>query len=217
MASFSKLQDDIYQIKTYFLKFVRVTTIVIVPALAGLALIAGDAVNVIMTPKWSESILPLRILAIVGIFKCIYIVIPIMLNAKGKPKINMYYSVACAVIMPIAFYIGTLHGLNGVSYAWLAVFPWLTFVMVYTGCREAGVGFKEFALCLSPSIISSLSMMSVLVVLRELLKRYPVNSGVLGAYVVIGAFTYAGVLLIFFPGLRSDIGTFIRGGVAETG
>jgi len=205
MASFCKLQDRIDELKTYFLSFTRGTSTLIFPALIGLMFISNDFVNLILTNKWAPAILPLQVLAIMGIFKCLSVMVSPLLHARGKPNISMYYCMASAVIMPAAFLVGVRYGLEGVSLAWLTVFPWLASFMIYLGCREVGASLKEYVLNLSPSIMSTLAMLSALAIVKVLLSHYPVNIWILILYIFSGALAYAGVMVIFFPKFRADI------------
>lgn len=204
-ASFSRLQDKVDELKNYFLTFTRATSTLIFPALTGLMFISSDFVNLVLTPKWAPAILPLQTLALMGIFKCLSIVVSPLLHARGKPNISMYYTMSCAVIMSAAFLVGVRYGLEGVSLAWLTVFPWLASFMVYLGCREVGASFKEFVLNLSPSLMSTLAMLAALAIAKALLSHYSAHMWILGLYILSGALAYIGVLVIFSPRFRADI------------
>jgi O-antigen/teichoic acid export membrane protein len=218
MASFSQLQDQTEELKSYFLSFSRAISTVVFPALVGLAFISEDFVNVVLTDKWAAAVIPLRVLALMGIFKCLSFVVAPLLNARGKPHIGMQYSAVCAVILPAAFFFGARYGLEGVSLAWLIIFPWLSSFMLYLGCREVRVSFKEYFSNLFPSLVGTLAMLAVLIIVKALLGSHLSGWGILSSYILIGAFIYAGVLLVFFPRVRTDLGTCIlrRGAEATT-
>ena len=73
---FSAVQNDIPALRRYFLGVVEGLAFITLPAAAGLALIAGEFVPVVLGSQWLGAIVPLRLLAVYGGIRSIDTVTP---------------------------------------------------------------------------------------------------------------------------------------------
>jgi O-antigen/teichoic acid export membrane protein len=164
----SVLQDSNDKAKNHFLKTARYISIVIIPLLFGMALVADDFVNVVLGEKWIPIIFPLKLFCLVGVLRSINSTIPSLLISKGRTDLNFKYSLSAGILLPIGFLIGATFGLNGVVYAWIIIYPLLTAYLLRLGLREIGLSFKEYRKNLSPAIKASI-FMSTAVILFQLI------------------------------------------------
>ena len=100
---FSAVQNDIPALRRYFLGVVEGLAFITLPAAAGLALIAGEFVPVVLGAQWLGAIVPLRLLAVYGGIRSIDTVTPQVLMYTGHSRQSMWYSVIAACVMPALF------------------------------------------------------------------------------------------------------------------
>ena len=67
--AFSRLQDDRKKMADVWIRMTRMVAAFTMPALAGLAIVAADFVEVLLGSRWSEATRVIQILAIVGLIQ----------------------------------------------------------------------------------------------------------------------------------------------------
>jgi len=117
------VQHDIPALRRYFLGVVEGLAFLTLPAAAGLALIAGEFVPVVLGSQWLGAIVPLRLLAVYGGIRSIDTVTPQVLIYTGHSRKSMWYSVIAACVMPVLFVVGTRWGVGGVAMVWIVAYP----------------------------------------------------------------------------------------------
>lgn len=120
---FSAVQHDIPALRRYFLGVVEGLAFITLPAAAGLALIAGEFVPVVLGPQWQAAVLPLRLLAVYGGIRSIDTVTPQVLIYTGHSRQSMWYSLIAACVMPVLFVVATRWGAAGVAAVWIVAYP----------------------------------------------------------------------------------------------
>ena len=60
---FANVQNDLALVRRYYLIFVEVLSLVVMPLMAGLVMVAPLAVPVVLTAKWMNAVVPLQFLA----------------------------------------------------------------------------------------------------------------------------------------------------------
>lgn len=167
---FCRLQHDRATLRSWYLKVTFLLGLPAVPAMLGLALVADDAVLVILGAKWLPAVLPLRLLSVVGVLMVFGASLPPLLNAVGRPDVNLKYTVACNVVYPVSFYLlGRPYGVAGVCTAWLILYP----VVLVTYCgltrRITQIGPLDLLRTQRDALGSSLLMTIVVLATRHAL------------------------------------------------
>ena len=165
--AFSEIQEDAERLKSYFMKIIRFIAFVTFPLFCGIFLVADDAVILFLTEKWRPIIIPLKVLCIVSTLRAINAVNVPLVVAKGKPNIAMISNLIFAVILPIAFYLGSFYGLTGFSYSWLIVFPFLFLITTYLSLKTIGLSMMEYFKELRHIFVGSLFMVVSVIIIQE--------------------------------------------------
>jgi teichuronic acid exporter len=186
---FCRLQDDRPRLKRWFLRLSVLVGVVGVPALVGLALVADDAIGLVYGGPWLRAVGPFRLLAFVGVVRLYAAMLPHLYNAIGRPDVNLRYTAACVVVLPVAFTLGGTWGrLEGVCLAWLIVYP-LTVVVLMTLTRPIlGFGVAEFVAAQVPVFGATMSMAGAVLLARLWMEPGPIR---LAVCVAVGVVTYA--------------------------
>jgi O-antigen/teichoic acid export membrane protein len=133
--AFSKLQDEVDRLRTYFFTIARANLSLIGLVLVIIAVYIEDLLVVGGYQKYFDAIPLVRIFVLVGLLRAVSPLIPQLLNAVGQARLNFFYSLSTSILMPLAFLVGAQFSLNGVAWAWATAFPVAVSLLFYFGAR----------------------------------------------------------------------------------
>jgi len=201
---FSKLQDDRESLASSFLRVTRYISLLSFPLFIGGIILSRDLVEVFLTSKWFPILLPFQVLCGIGLLRSIDVIIPPLLNSKNRPGLNFMYNLICSIIMPVGFLVGVKHGIPGISYAWLIIYPFLFMYLLSFGIKLLNVPLIQYLRNLFPSIIGTLFMgISTFLVIRVLESATPILRLAIG--ILFGITSYVCFFAIFQQDLISDL------------
>jgi len=191
---FSAVQNDIPALRRYFLGVVEGLAFITLPAAAGLALIAGEFVPVVLGSQWLGAIVPLRLLAVYGGIRSIDTVTPQVLMYTGHSRQSMWYSVIAAFVMPTLFVVGTRWGVGGVATMWIVAYPLVVAPQYRLAFRVLQMSPRGYLATLWPAV-SSTAIMAVAVSLVMLTTPQTIAPVVrLVIEVLTGVVVYGGMI-----------------------
>ena len=162
------------------------------PIMMILFVLADSIVFVVLNAKWMPIIIPLRILSLVGMIKSIDVIIPQMLLARGRANAMLKYSTAVVFTLPLAFFIGTFNGINGVAFAWMFTYPILFFILLFFSLKEIDLSLKAYFDNVFPQFVGSCIMGCIMWILQRLGRHYMNGESVGGLL-----FSIAGGLIVY--------------------
>lgn len=116
---YGQKQNDLKSLKNYYLKVVRYNSLIVYPIM-NIILFAGEPIiKVFFGDKWSESIIPLQILAVSVMFHMMVSSNTSLIRGLGKPKLELQLQLFKAIFLytPL-IYIGIhFYGLKGAAFA----------------------------------------------------------------------------------------------------
>lgn len=145
---YCKLQDDPARLRDWFLRLTVLQDFVALPILTGMALVAEDGLPILLGEQWRPAVLPTQLLCPVGALMMVSTALPPLLNAAGRPDINLRYTALCALLFPVSFLAagwwgeqenGSEGGLVGVCAAWLCLYPLVVTGLIFLTRRLTGV------------------------------------------------------------------------------
>jgi O-antigen/teichoic acid export membrane protein len=209
--TFSLLQDDSERLKRYILKITKAISVVTFPLLTGMFILADLFVEVVLTSKWHPAIVPLKILCMIGALKSIDVVLAQGLIAKGLANVMLKYSTVLFVVLPLAFYLGSFRGINGVALAWLAVYPFAFFFLIASVSKYLDISWKEYIRNLAPQSLGCLAMGMTIWMLRNFINEtMSVNQTVLLIMLTAsGCASYLFYSVIFMKDIFTDFRTLV--------
>jgi len=210
-AAFAKLQDSPAELRQFFRSFSRAYAVISFPLLGGLIYLANEFVHVVLSDKWQATVVPMQILAIMGLFKSISVQVPFLLNARGKPHLPVrIYLVSFLFLIP-GFFIGAEYaGLIGVALAWGCIYPPIALYTIYLGLRATNSTVREFVLNLTPAATSAVVMLAGLAAWSSVTDGVFAEWPQLVCKVLLGAIVYVATLLALFSQSRRDL-TYLLG------
>jgi O-antigen/teichoic acid export membrane protein len=195
---FSAVQHDIAALRRYFLGVVEGLAYITLPAAAGLALIAGEFVPVVLGKQWLGAIVPLRLLAVYGGVRSIDTVTPQVLIYTGNSRSAMQYSVIAAFVMPVLFIIGTHWGVGGVAAVWIVAYPLVVSPAYRLAFRVLKLSPATYFQNLWPALSSTAVMACAVEVAVATLPHSFAPALRLVIEVLVGVTTYAGMIVTLY-------------------
>jgi len=157
---FSRLQDDIGKLKNGYLRMQEFTSMVNIPILFGMAVVAPIAIPLFFGHSWQQSVLLLQILAVVGLARSIAGTVGPLLLARGRTDLGLKWSVLIAAMQIPGIYWGVRSGSTlGVAIAFAVLqclYLFLNYLILIR--RLVGPCLKDYVLQIWPSFWMSIVM-----------------------------------------------------------
>ena len=157
-AYLSRVQTDLAALRHYVRGLTEVIALATFPATVGLALVAREAVPLVMGPKWNGMIAPLQVLSVYAAFRSIVALLPKVLAAVGNARFVMRVEVTGLVLMPIAFWIGSHWGIQGIAFGWVFAYPIIAFAEYWKTLQTIEMGVGDYIGALRPALDGSTAM-----------------------------------------------------------
>ncbi|MCB0359917.1 MAG: oligosaccharide flippase family protein, partial [Bdellovibrionales bacterium] len=209
---FSRLKSDMDSLRRAFLKIVGLVSLLMAPILAGLAVVAPQAVDVVLGEKWYALIAPLQVMCFVGLLRSLTGNVASLLYAINKPGSVLRYNFICVLVLPASFVLlGTWYGISGVYGTWLVVFPFVSFYALTILRRETEIALRDYFSKVLPAIISSLFMALAVLGIKLIPSGHLTPALDLVLCVGIGAAIFAMTMWLVFRSTVSEVLSAVRG------
>lgn len=117
----SKVQSDINQIRSIYLKTLNMTAATNAPLYVGLAFFAPDVVQILLGSDWLESAVYLRILAFWGFLRSIANPVGSLLFGVGRADLALKWNIFLLIVIPPSLLIGSHFGPSGLAWSLLII------------------------------------------------------------------------------------------------
>lgn len=196
---YSKLKSDSEALKSAFLRSVEGVLAVALPFIAGLGVIAEEAVEPLLGERWRLMITPLEVMAAIGLMRALMNNATPLFLALGKPRYELQCNLAGALVLPPAFYVaGSFFGLNGFYACWLIIMPFLSLLVLKYLKTAIKITSLEYFRAILPALSGVLVMVFVTSLFSALCARSIGPLGVAVGKILLGSVSYFLVLWIFY-------------------
>jgi O-antigen/teichoic acid export membrane protein len=202
--AFSRMQGDPGRMAAAWLAVNRIVGAITLPALAGMAVVAPDFVEVVLGPKWHSAARVIQVLAWVGMMQSLQSLNSSVLQARDRTQDLIRYAVVVCTASLAAFVIGLHWGLIGVAVAYAVsstlvepYYTWLT-------ARSLAISVLEFPRALAGVAQATAGMAAAVYAARIGLVDAGVSPAArLALLIVIGGIIYAPLAYWRVPELRA--------------
>ena len=193
-AYFAAASRDREQLRRHLLHLTEGLALVTFPACVGFALVAGDLVPVVLGAQWSAAVVPLAMLACMAAIRSIFVVGPPVLVFTGQVERNLWFSITCAVLLPVAFTIAAQWGIVAVALTWLLVYPLFASIFLFRhALRAVRLGWSEYLRALRDPALATGAMVAAVLLFQDLAVTTPATAKRLVLEVIVGAVVYVAV------------------------
>jgi len=195
--AYSKLQDDLPRLKDAYVKVLKVTSIIAFPVAALIFILTPKFVSIFLTDKWAGIIMPMRVMAVLGLVRVPKITMGPVFYALGKPGIMTKISIVKLAAFLIMIYpLTALWGITGTALTVFLVCIFLIPIELYLFKKIIDCGVTKITLTVFPAFISTVAMLGVSIVSEKLFfEDIPLLS--FFSVAVLGSITYIATLFIF--------------------
>ena len=192
---FSGVQDNARAVKRYLIGLTQFQAFLTFPAAAGMALVAPEFVRTVLGDHWAMAIVPLQVLAICAMVRCLGPVVVQALVFTGHPELNSRITFVGALSLPLLFLAGARWGVDGVAFGWLLGYGGVVFpTVLYFMRSRLGIGISVFVASLVPPLFSTVVMVVAVVAVDSILPANETGMIRLAAKVGTGVIIYAAVV-----------------------
>ncbi len=203
--AFSRMQNDMEQIRYTFYRAIYYTSLISFPAFVGVAVIAPELIIIIFGSQWMLSIPVMRILAFIGILHSIFYFHGSMITALGKPSWRLGMAFINVVANIIAFTIAVRWGIVAVAAAYVIRGYLLSPAEFWMVRKIAGVDVKTYFKQLLVPLVGSLTMAIVIFGLKLIWVNTSKLELQFAIYVLIGFIVYLLTVRLLEPTFWSQI------------
>jgi O-antigen/teichoic acid export membrane protein len=156
--AYARIQDDLPALSAAFLKAVRLIMLVTCPLYLGLAVVAEDAVDLVLGEKWHAMAPIVAILAFGMPMFTLYSLFAPAVTALGHTAITMRSAMVGALAMPAAFLFAIQWGVIGLAWAWVLAFPVVPVAAYLQSRGPLGLTASGMAGAVAPGLAASAAM-----------------------------------------------------------
>ncbi len=190
---YSRLQSDPAELKVAFLQTVSAFSLITFPIIAGFGIVSGEGVPLFLGKQWQGLIVPLQIMAVIGVLRAATNNTAPLFLAIGKPKYELYTNLLGALFLPpVFFFLAKEFGLYGIYGALLLFLPLLSFIVLLFLKHAVSISVGEYLRKLFPATFGIVLMTLGTVVLAQ----FPYLSSITLFFikVLLGALLYGGTV-----------------------
>lgn len=190
----SEIQDDNNRLGSIYLRIIRMTAVLIIPLMFGLAAMASPLILVLLGEDWVGCIILFQILCIARIWTPFNSINVNLLQVKGRTDLQLKLEIAKKAIITIVLACTIFAGVVWLALGF-ALCTMIAFVInTYYTKRIIGVSFFKQIQAVLPSLIISIVMAFIIL----LFNKFVVNVYIqLLADVLLGCMVYLGLSLLF--------------------
>lgn len=195
-AVFSARQTDHAELRRYLSLLTEGLSVITFPMGIGLALTAPELVPLVFGKAWVGAVLPLQILCFFGCARSVSALIGPLLTALRDTRYVMLNNLSAALLMPVAFYLGSHWGAAGIATGWIVAYPFILFSMCRRAFRAIGLSAGAYFKALGPAVSGASAMVAVVELLKLSILRGKAPWVCAGVEVSMGAASYVGAMLL---------------------
>jgi teichuronic acid exporter len=194
--AFARIQDDRKMARAYFLKAVRITSLVAFPSLWGVSSIASELVDILLGKRWQPSTVTIQLLSlVVPVFLIRNMISPIMMG-MGRADIAFKNSLFGAILLPLSILIAMYWGLVGVSLAWVIALPLVLWENLFRIRPVLEITILEVFGAMRKSFLAAVCMYAAIMAVKGFLLLDPKSIGTLVLLIITGVTVYVGTITI---------------------
>jgi PST family polysaccharide transporter len=205
--AFSLMQDNDRRLEEAYTRTVRLLSLISFPALVLMGLTARDMVSVLFGEKWLDSVMPVRLLVLVGMLKSVGTLVGSVVLAKGRPDLEFKWNLVLFPLLGLGIFASLPYGIVGVSFAFLVIYGGFFPIAIHLTNTTIHMKDARYYRALVPALCSS-GFVVLLILLSHtfLLDRIGVEgAGRLASDAAVGLLGWLVSLSVFFPGEREEL------------
>jgi O-antigen/teichoic acid export membrane protein len=193
--AFCKVNHDLKLVTAYYKKTIRLFSFVIFPVFWGLSYLSEDIIITILTDKWIESAIIIKIICWALPLKLLNEMSVTVLNALGRADLLIKNSIVSAATLLLGIMAFQFMGIQGLAWSW-AVSILLSYLILLVDMKKIlSLSIKSIFFLHYPAILSSAVMYIFLYVFNSTIELTGLSS--LLVNILMGAISYGLFVFVF--------------------
>lgn len=160
----SSLREDPASARVFYLRSLQGITLLVFPALVGVACIAERIVPMVLGSQWIDMVAVVRILAGVGLLQVVTATVGTILPAMEKTRLMLNIGAVNTLVIVVAFALAVPYGISGMAMAYLLANILMFFVQVRVAWPLLGLSVPAGLRATLPALTGSLLMGGLVIV-----------------------------------------------------
>lgn len=207
----SKLKNSKKEFNNYYLKIVKLTMTMVLPLFVGGFLVSDELILVLLGEKWAPIIFLFKYLCLTQIMTSLNAVNGFVNYSLGRPQLSLYFHMASAILMPVAFYFSAQHGMNAMIIPWFTVYMVVCTVWILVTLNMQDISLNVYLKNIFHPFVAVLFMFACVVGYQTIAGMLPdifaSQIFMLAGKTCVGAAVYVGYILMFDKDLMVDFKT----------
>jgi O-antigen/teichoic acid export membrane protein len=209
--AFARMQDEPERIASVWLRGLRVVGTIMLPAMAGLVLVAPEFVRVVLGERWEDAIPVIQILAWVGLLQSMQRFNSSVLQSRDRTRTMLFCSIVTLVVSLTAFTVGLQWGVVGVAAAYAISSTVAEPYYAWRTMKTVGVSIRRYLTNLAGVAEATLGMVACLLAVRALLLPDDMHDAArLAILVLAGALSYLPLWAWRAPEVVAEVRGLVR-------
>jgi teichuronic acid exporter len=177
----------------------------------GLAAVAPEFVDVVLSDKWRFAVIPLAMLSIAAPIRMLTAFQNTVCNAAGMPEASTKVLGLTCLMLPVGVLIGVrVAGINGAAVSCVVMYAILFFVSTLYTHRVTERDVRDNLRLILVPLVAGIAMLIVTWALRALLFAYLPSAVLLGVEIIAALLAFLGTLHVLGPAVLSDARALLR-------
>jgi len=198
-SAFSRTQDDRESLRGGMLQALEAVSLLAFPTFFGMAVVAPEALDVFVGPKWADAVLPFQLLCLALPFRSLGLLFAPVLFGTGRPRIAVENNALTLVSVAVALIVAVHWGVVGLCVGWLVGYIPVFCVTAYRTLATLEMAVGRVIVVVGLPLAATLAMSAGVVEARILLKEALPPVVALGTLSLLGAVIYGGLIVAFRP------------------
>ncbi len=193
----SRIQEDKESVRIIYLRAIKTISLLTFPMMAGLFLVAHEAIFFIYGPKWKPVVHILQVFCFVGALQSVVTTVGTVFMSQGRSDLMFKMSLIVSPFIWLSFVIGVKWGIIGVAICYAIVTGCWCLIVHSVANRLISLKMGEFLSVFSKPVIYTFIMVAIVTTIRTFLTYLvkPNSIVVLLSLVSCGILTYLIILL----------------------
>ncbi|EAQ98615.1 Membrane protein involved in the export of O-antigen and teichoic acid [Congregibacter litoralis KT71] len=213
----SSLRDDPASARAFYLRSLQGITLLVFPALVGMACIAELIVPMVLGSQWIDMVVVVQILVWVGLLQVVTATVGTILPAMEKTRLMLNIGAVNTLVIVLAFALAVPYGVSGMATAYLLANLVMFFIQARVAWPLLGLSVGEGLKATSPALIGSLLMGGLVIGAGAAYRALDLHEiGGLALQILVGAVSYPLLVWLFFKESSVALLAELRHGVGAS-
>lgn len=208
--AYSSIQNNLEDVRSYFLKSIRIISMIAFPVSWGMSSISHELIPVLLGDRWNQSIIPFQMLCFIIPFRLIGSLMSPISFGLGRPDLDFKTTLFASIVMPAGILIGIHWGILGISLAWVVAYPLVLLMYLDMIIRTIKLSWMSIWANFQMPLIFSAIMYFAVTAARSVMNANPKSLFHLFILVITGVIVYCSLFWNFYKNGCRELIALVR-------